>query len=88
MTCVHLFDILNLVKEVSKISTIQERIALLIDESGMTKTAFAQKLNITQPYVSKLLKNGNPSDRLIEDICEKFEVNEDWLRNGIEPMKA
>lgn len=88
MTYVHLFDILNLVKEVSKISTIQERIALLIDESGMTKTAFAKKLNITQPYVSKLLKNGNPSDRLIEDICEKFEVDEDWLRNGIEPMKA
>ena len=26
---------------------MQERIALLIEESGMTKTAFAQKLNIT-----------------------------------------
>lgn len=65
---------------------MQERIAFLIEKLGITKTAFAQKLNITQPYVSKLLKTGNPSDRLIEDICEKFEVNEDWLRNGIEPM--
>lgn len=52
----------------------------------MTKTAFAQKLNITQPYVSKLLKTGSPSDRLIEDICEKFEISEEWLRNGTEPM--
>lgn len=59
-----------------------ERISLLIEKLGITKTAFADKLNITQPYVSKLLKNGKPSDRLIEDICEKFNVNEDWLRNG------
>ena len=70
----------------NEISTMQERIALLIEESGMTKTAFAQKLNITQPYVSKLLKTGSPSDRLIEDICEKFEISEEWLRNGTEPM--
>lgn len=66
---------------------MQERLALLIDKVGITKTAFAQKLNITQPYVTKLLKTGSPSDRLIEDICEKFGVNEEWLRNGIEPME-
>lgn len=59
-----------------------ERISLLIEKLGITKTAFADKLNITQPYVSKLLKTGKPSDRLIEDICEKFNVNEDWLRTG------
>ena len=77
---------LTQLREVNEISTMQERIALLIEESGMTKTAFAQKLNITQPYVSKLLKTGSPSDRLIEDICEKFEISEEWLRNGTEPM--
>lgn len=59
-----------------------ERLGLLIEKLGITKTAFAEKLNITQPYVTKLLRNGNPSDRLIEDICEKFNVNEDWLRTG------
>lgn len=78
---------LTQLREVNEINTMQERIALLIEESGMTKTAFAQKLNITQPYVSKLLKTGSPSDRLIEDICEKFEISEEWLRNGIEPMR-
>ena len=70
---------LTQLREVNEINTMQERIALLIEESGMTKTAFAQKLNITQPYVSKLLKTGSPSDRLIEDICEKFEISEEWL---------
>lgn len=78
---------LTQLREVNEINTMQERIALLIEESGMTKTAFAQKLNITQPYVSKLLKTGSPSDRLIEDICEKFEISEEWLRNGTKPMR-
>lgn len=64
----------------------RERLASLIETLGMTKTAFAEKLNITQPYVTKLLKNGNPSERLFEDICEKFDVNEEWLRNGIGSM--
>ncbi len=63
-----------------------ERISELITKLGITKTAFADKLNITQPYVSKLIKNGTPSDRLIEDICEKFNVNEKWLRTGEEEM--
>lgn len=61
---------------------LRERLAILIEKLKITKTAFAEKLNITQPYVTKLLKNGNPSERLIEDICEKFNVNEDWLRTG------
>ena len=86
LTTIFFLLYLTQLREVNKISTMQERIALLIEESGMTKTAFAQKLNITQPYVSKLLKTGSPSDRLIEDICEKFEISEEWLRNGTEPM--
>lgn len=59
-----------------------ERISALISELGITKTSFADRLNITQPYVSKLIKNGTPSDRLIEDICEKFNVREEWIRTG------
>lgn len=63
--------------------TISERIARLIDVSGMTKTDFASKLNVTQAYISKITNKGSvPSDRLIEDICEKFNVNETWLRTG------
>ena len=63
--------------------TISDRIAHLIDVSGMTKTDFASKLNVTQAYISKITNKGSiPSDRLIEDICEKFNVNENWLRTG------
>lgn len=62
---------------------ISERIAKVIEQTGMTKTAFAEKLNITQAYVSKLsIGAKKPSDRTITDICREFDVNEGWLRTG------
>lgn len=64
-------------------SSVSERIARVVDESGLTKTAFAAKLNITQQYVSNLcLGKKKPSDRTITDICREFDVNEEWLRTG------
>ncbi len=62
--------------------TINKRIDVLLNELGMTKTAFAEKLKVSQSYISKLIVKGSPSDRLVEDICEKFNVNEEWLRTG------
>ena len=63
--------------------TIRDRILFLLEEKEITKTEFASKLNITQAYVSKITNKGAiPSNRLIEDICEKFGVNESWLRTG------
>lgn len=62
---------------------INERISQVIEQTGMTQTAFAEKLNITQAYVSKLsIGAKNPSDRTITDICREFDVNEVWLRTG------
>ena len=60
-----------------------ERIENLIKQFGITKTKFAEKLSVSQPYISKIIISGYvPSDRLIEDICEKFNANEKWLRTG------
>ncbi len=60
-----------------------ERIENLIKQLGITKTKFAEKLSVSQPYISKIIIAGYvPSDRLIEDICEKFNANEKWLRTG------
>ena len=59
------------------------RIENLIKQLGITKTKFAEKLSVSQPYISKIIISGYvPSDRLIEDICEKFNANEKWLRTG------
>lgn len=62
--------------------TINNRIETLIKELGISKTAFGEKLNVTQQYISKLVKSGTPSIRLIEDICQKFDVNKNWLLTG------
>lgn len=63
-------------------STINERVAELVRAVGKTKTAFAESLGVSQQYISKLEKTGTPSDRTIRDICEKYNVNERWLRFG------
>lgn len=66
---------------------IGDRISILIDKTCATKTDFATKLGVSQPYISKMVNQGAiPSDRLIEDICEKFHVNEEWLRYGTGDM--
>ena len=62
---------------------LNERINYLIKSLGMKKTAFAEKLNVSQAFVSQLcLGVKQPSERTIQDICTKFNVNEEWLRTG------
>ena len=64
-------------------SGINERVAEVIKDNGITKTAFAAKLNISQPTVSQICSGVcGVSDRVISDICRVFRVNETWLRTG------
>ena len=63
--------------------TINDRIAWCIKDSSLTTTAFAKRLNISQPHMSKLALGGSaPSDRTIADICREFKISEIWLRTG------
>lgn len=62
---------------------LNERINYLIKSLGMKKTAFAEKINVSQAFVSQLCSGvKQPSERTIQDICTKFNVNEEWLRTG------
>ena len=63
-------------------SEINTRIAAVIQASGLTKTAFAERVKVSQQHISRLAKDGTPSDRTIADICREFNVNEHWLRTG------
>ncbi len=64
-------------------NTIGDRIDAIIKEKGITKTKFAETLCVSQAYISKItIKGSIPSERLIEDICEKFEVSKEWLLTG------
>ncbi len=63
-------------------SEINTRISAVVQASGLTKTAFAERLKVSQQHISRLAKDGTPSDRTILDICREFNVNENWLRTG------
>ena len=64
-------------------SEINSRISAVIHASGLTKTAFAGRLNISQSHISKITNGDSiPSNRTIVDICREFGVSEHWLRTG------
>ena len=64
-------------------SPINERIALCIEKLGIKKTHFAQRLNVSQAFITQMTKGvSRPSDRTISDICREFNVDEEWLRTG------
>lgn len=63
--------------------TINERINCVVQLSGLTKTAFAKRINVSQAMVSMLCSgSATPSDRTILDICREFRIREEWLRTG------
>ena len=62
---------------------MKDRISLVVDKSGLTKTAFAKRINVSQGLISQICAGTtNPSARTISDICREFRVNEKWLRTG------
>lgn len=62
---------------------INQRIAACVAASKLTKTEFADRINVSQSFVSRLASGDKmPSDRTIADICREFDVNEQWLRTG------
>lgn len=62
---------------------MNERIKKILEELGLKKVEFAERLHISRPYASELCSGAKaPSDRTIKDICDKFGVREAWLRTG------
>lgn len=60
-----------------------ERISSLLSALAIKQATFAERLNLSQSYVSRIIAGEKiPSDRVILDICAKFDVNETWLRTG------
>lgn len=59
------------------------------DVLKMSQKDFADKLSLSENFVWMIEKgNRAPSDRTIADICRIFDIQEDWLRYGLEPMRA
>lgn len=64
-------------------TALGDRITAIIDALGIKKTNFADKINVSQAFVSQLCAGvKQPSDRTIIDICREFNVNRTWLETG------
>ena len=67
--------------------TINERIAFLISDLGISKTKFAERLNISPSFVTRICAGDKiPSDRTSSDICREFNVSLAWLEAGVGEM--
>lgn len=68
---------------------MKDRIKYVIQNANISKTVFAERLGISQAFVSQMCSGvREPSDRTIQDICREFGCNEVWLRTGEgEPFK-
>lgn len=68
-------------------TTINARIKNVRKEAGINQKEFSESIGVTQSGVSYMEQDGrNVSDITIKSICNHFNVSEDWLRNGTEPM--
>lgn len=69
-------------------TTFSDRLNQIISDSGLTKTAFAKRIEVSQGFVSQLCSGSfNPSPRTISAICREFNVRREWLETGEGPMK-
>ena len=63
------------------------RIKKVIEDSGLTRRAFAEKLGVNESGLSSQLSGKRKiSDRLIALICTRLGVSEKWLRDGVGPV--
>lgn len=65
---------------------INERLKILRERIGLTQTALAEKINRAPNTINQYEKGKNIPERTIIDICNAFNVNEEWLRHGTGEM--
>ena len=66
---------------------MNERVKELRKALGLTLDKFGERLGVTKQTVSRI-ENGinNVTDQMLKSICREFNVREEWLRTGEEPM--
>lgn len=66
---------------------MKDRLKQLRKNLNLTQQEFANKLNISRNNIASYeTGKSNIGASVISLICKEFNVSEDWLRNGIEPI--
>lgn len=63
---------------------MNNRIIQIRKKLGLTQDEFAKQLNLSRNFIWMIEKGDRiPSERTLNDICEKFNVDPVWLRTSI-----
>ena len=63
--------------------SINERIKAVRKNSGLSQTAFAERLGTTRGVITNLEgEKTEPNEPFLRLICKEFNVSEEWLRTG------
>lgn len=67
---------------------MKERLKLIRKTLKLSQEEFGNKIGIkSKAHISSLeIGKRSITDRIVSDICREFNVNEEWLRNGIGEM--
>lgn len=64
-----------------------DRIKELRKALGLTQQEFSDRIGVKRNTIAQYESGRNaPIDAVVSLICREFNVNEEWLRNGTEPM--
>lgn len=65
---------------------LPDRIRLIISENNLKQKEFANSINVTESYISKLLRGDSGlSNSTANLITERYGYSVDWILNGTEP---
>lgn len=68
---------------------IGSRIKQIRKDSGLTQGEFGSRIGISLSGVSALeIGKNTPSEQTIRAICSEFNINRDWLVDGVGQMEA
>jgi len=65
------------------VSTVSSRIKILRQKLGITQKDFCKHIYLSHSFFANMERGERkPNDRICELICNKYNVNKDWLLTG------
>ena len=69
--------------------SINERFRVLRDSIGLSQEEFAARAHRTRSEIKNIeYGKTTPKDEVIASVCQTYGIQEDWLRYGLEPLRA
>ncbi len=67
--------------------TINDRVKQLRKSLDLTLDKFGEHVGVTKTAISRIEKGERSvTDQMFRSICREFNVREEWLRDGIDPV--